>query len=375
MSLQQDAVEFAQLLQRYSNLRILQSGRVIENHKKRITRSIIKRRGQLSRPITHVGVGGLIVGIVSGSGLVGGASDVSSQQTEVEAATQQRLPQAELAAFLGDLNSLSTETEISEKPRDQIIEYEIQGGETVSSIAQKFDITVDTIKWANNLEDVSSIKPGQKIKILPVSGVAHTVQRGDTVYTIAKKYDTNPQAIVDFPFNDIGENLGIRIGQVLIVPDGTPPEKPRATKAPVKIVDGPTQPQKPAPQGDGTAKGSFIWPVRGLITQSYRNYHKALDIAGDTGTPVVAADGGEVVVSGWVDNSGYGNRIMIRHSNGYVTLYAHLQSGSNKVKVGDKVSQGQVIANRGNTGRSTGPHLHFEIRKGASILNPSSFLK
>lgn len=375
MSLQEDAVEFAQLLQRYSNLRILQSGRVVEDHKKRITRSIIKRRGQLSRPITHVGVGGLIVGIVSGSGLVGGASDVASQQTEVEAATQQRLPQTELAAFLGDLNSISTETEISEKPRDQIINYEVEGGDTLSTIAQKFDISVETIKWSNNLEDISSIKPGQVIKILPVSGVAHTVQRGDTVYTIAKKYDTNPQAIVDFPFNDIGENLGIRIGQVLIVPDGTPPEKPRPTKAPVKIVDGPTGPQKPAPKGDGASKGSFIWPVRGLITQNYRNYHRALDIAGDTGTPVVAADGGEVVVSGWVDNSGYGNRIMIRHSNGYVTLYAHLQSGSNKVKVGDKVSQGQVIANRGNTGRSTGPHLHFEIRKGASILNPSSFLK
>lgn len=374
MPLKDEVQEFSVVVVNYGKKRTLQSAHLFEKHKKNITKKIMKRRGQLTRPVVHIGMGGLVTTIVMGSGLVGGSTEVSSQYPEIEAATQQRLPQAELAAFLGQLEGVSTETTISEKPRDQIIEYEVQGGDTISTIAQKFDLSVDTIKWANNLEDLASIRPGQKLKILPLTGVAHQVQRGDTVYTIAKKYDTNPQAIVDFPFNDIGENLGIRIGQVLIVPDGTPPEKPRATKAPVRIVDGPTK-APTTTQGDGISKGSYVWPVRGLITQGYRSYHKALDIAGGSGDAVVAADGGEVILSGWVDNSGYGNRIMIKHPNGTVTLYAHLLANSNKVKAGDKVSQGQVIGQRGSTGRSTGPHLHFEIRNGGSLINPLNVLK
>lgn len=374
MPIKDEVHEFSVVIANYGKKRTLQGARVFEKHKKNVTKKIMKRRGQLSRPVVHLGMGGLVTTIVMGSGLVGGSTEVASQYPEIEAATQQSLPQAELAAFLGELSSISTETTVSEKPRDQIIDYEVQGGDTLSTIAQKFDISIDTIRWANNIEDVGTIKPGQKLKILPLTGVAHQVQRGDTVYTIAKKYDTNPQAVVDFPFNDIGENLSIRIGQVLIVPDGTPPEKPRATKAPVQIVTGPTK-TTPGKQGDGQTRGSYVWPVRGLITQGYRNYHKALDIAGSSGDAIVAADGGEVIVSGWVDNSGYGNRIMIKHSNGAISLYAHLQANSNKVKVGDKVSQGQVIGSRGSTGRSTGPHLHFEIRNGGNLINPLSVLK
>jgi murein DD-endopeptidase MepM/ murein hydrolase activator NlpD len=272
---------------------------------------------------------------------------------------------------------MNSETLISDKPRDEIMEYEVKSGETLSQIAEKFDISTDTVKWSNDLEDKDTIKPGQILKIMPVTGIAHQVTRGDTVYTIAKKYDTNPQAIVDFPFNDIGENLGLRIGQIIIVPDGTPPEKPKATKAPVQVVDGPKETtKKPTTQGDGKSTGSLSWPVRGLITQGYKSYHKGIDIAGSTGDAVVAADGGEVIVSGWVDNTGYGNRIMIKHSNGLVTLYGHLQANSNRVKTGDKVSKGQVIGLRGSTGRSTGPHLHFEVRKpGAANQNPMNYLK
>ena len=374
MPIKEEVREFTIILANYSKKRTLQGARIFEKHKKNVTKKIMKRRGQLSRPVVHIGMGGLVTTIVMGSGLVGGSTDVASQYPEIEAATQQSLPQAELAAFLGELSSVSMSTTVSEKPRDQIIEYEVQGGDTLSSIAKKFDITVETIKWANNIEDIASIKPGQKLKILPLTGVAHQVQRGDTVYTIAKKYDTNPQSIVDFPFNDIGENLGIRIGQVLIVPDGTPPEKPRATKTPTRIITGPNQTAS-GKQGDGVSRGNYVWPVRGLISQGYRNYHKAIDIAGGSGDTVVAADGGEVIVSGWVDNSGYGNRIMIKHPNGEITLYAHLLANSNKVKTGDKVSQGQEIGQRGSTGRSTGPHLHFEIRKGGTLINPLSVLK
>lgn len=378
MSLLEDIQDFSSLISRYSTHKVAFCANSFESHKKTITKKIIKRRGQLSRPTVHLGMVGIVAGVLVGGSFMDGTSSTSSQYPEADAATPQEIPRAELAAFSGmSLDSMNTQTLISDKPRDQILDYTVKSGETLSEIAANFGIDSNTIKWANDLEDKDSIKPGQVLKILPVSGVSHQVVRGDTVYSIAKKYDTNPQAIVDFPFNDIGENLGLRIGQVIIVPDGTPIEKPRPSKAPVKVVDSPTS-SKPGQSstGSGVGTGSFMWPVRGLITQGFKSYHTGLDIAGSSGDPVVAADGGEVIVSGWTDNTGYGNRIMIKHPNGYVTLYAHLLSNSNKVKTGDKVSKGQVIGLRGSTGRSTGPHLHFEIRKpGAANQNPSNFLK
>jgi murein DD-endopeptidase MepM/ murein hydrolase activator NlpD len=377
MSLSSDVQDFSNLISTYSFNKARSCGTVFENQKRNITKKIMKRRGQFSRPTVHLGMAGIVAGVLVAGRFIGGSSDNSAQYPEVDAATPQQIPEAELASFIGgSLDDMSTETLISEKPRDQIIEHVVEGGQTISQIAQIYQIDTNTIRWANSLEDTDTIKPGQKLKILPVPGVAHQVIRNDTVYTIAKKYDTNPQAIVDFPFNDIGENLGLRIGQVIIVPDGTPPEKPRATKAPAQVVQGPSSGNTKPSTGDGKSTGSFIWPIRGLITQGFRSYHTGVDIAGSTGDAVVAADGGEVIISGWVDNTGYGNRIMIKHSNGLVTLYAHLQANSNKVKVGDRVSKGQVIGLRGSTGRSTGPHLHFEVRRpGQSNANPMNYLK
>ncbi len=382
MSLLEDIQDFSSLISRYSTHKVTFCAATFETQKKVVTKKIIKRRGQLSRPTVHLGMVGIVAGVLIGGSFMGGSSSTTSQYPEADAATPQEIPQAELASFSGDsLDTMNAETLISEKPRDQILEYTVVPGETLSQIAEKFGIDTNTIKWANDLEDKDTIKPGQKLKILPVSGVAHQVVRGNTVYSIAKKYDTNPQAIVDFPFNDIGENLGLRIGQIIIVPDGTPEEKPRPSKAPVKVVEGPIDTpksgdSKPTPKGNGIGTGSFMWPVRGLVTQGFKSYHPGIDIAGSAGDPVVAADGGEVIVSGWVDNTGYGNRVMIKHPNGYVTLYGHLLADSHKVKTGDKVSKGQVIGLRGSTGRSTGPHVHFEVRRpGASNQNPMNFLK
>ncbi len=381
MSLLEDIQDFSSLISRYSTHKVTFCAESFEAQKKVVTKKIIKRRGQLSRPTVHLGMVGIVAGVLVGGSFMSGTSSTSPQYPEADAATPQEIPQAELAAFGGDsLDNMNAQTLISDKPRDQIIDYTVKSGETLSQIADNFGIDSNTIKWANDLEDKDAIKPGQVLKILPVSGVAHHVVRGDTVYSIAKKYDTNPQAIVDFPFNDIGENLSLRISQIIIVPDGTPEEKPRPSKAPVKVVEGPTDTKKPGDkptkQGNGIGTGSFMWPVRGLITQGFKSYHPGLDIAGSSGDPVVAADGGEVIVSGWTDNTGYGNRVMIKHPNGYVTLYGHLLSNSNRVKTGDKVSKGQVIGLRGSTGRSTGPHLHFEVRKpGSANQNPSNFLK
>ncbi len=258
----------------------------------------------------------------------------------------------------------SLSTVISVKPRDKIIEYEVLGGDTLASIAKKFDVSVDTIKWANNLKS-DTIKPGEILKIPPVTGVVHKVASGDNIYNIAKKYKTEAQKIVNFPFNDFAdlETFALTVGQILYVPDGViEPEKPKYL--PPKFI---------AQIQVGIRGGSnFIWPTSGVLTQYPVWYHMAVDIANSAAPAILAADAGTVTFSGCL-RWGYGCHVVVNHGNGYETLYAHLSSLA--VSAGQVVSQGQVIGIMGCTGRCTGTHLHFEIRSGGELLNPLSFLK
>lgn len=259
-----------------------------------------------------------------------------------------------------------TTTLISEKARDKIIEYIVQEGDTVSSIADKFDVSTDTILWQNDLTSKDKIKKGQKLEILPISGVSHKVQKGDTVYSIAKKFDTSPQAIVDFPFNVFvnDETFELAIGQIIIVPDGVMP----------KVIQTSPRMRLITPDaGTVVALGNFIWPAGGTISQNFYWYHKGIDIANKTSPDILAADSGKVVVAGWPDGYGYGNRVLIDHGNGYKTLYGHLS----KIYVvpGQSVARGNAIGKMGSTGRSTGIHLHFEVIKNGSYINPLSILK
>ena len=124
-----------------------------------------------------------------------------------------------------------------------------------------------------------------------------------------------------------------------------------------------------APQGSG----NFSWPSAGYVSQAYWGGHPAIDVAGWIGSPVTAADGGYVVLAGGGWNGGYGNHVIIDHGNGFSTLYAHLTSIF--VEPGMTVSKGQEMGTMGNTGNSTGPHLHFEVRYGGVPYNPASYLK
>lgn len=267
------------------------------------------------------------------------------------------------------LNSLyDTRTSISEKPRSEIIDYEVKSGDTLSGVANKFNISVDTIKWANDLSS-DSIKPGQTLKILPVSGVAHTVKAGDNLESVAKKYSAEQQPILDFPFNDVPDDFKLKVGQVLIIPDGAPPKAP-VIKRPVSqyLAQGPASSTFQAPGG-----GSFIWPTQGVLTQYFSWYHPGIDVANRAGPAIVAGDGGVVIVAGWPDNFGFGNRVVVDHGNGYQTTYAHMSNIY--VGAGERVSRGQTIGQMGSTGRSTGTHLHLEIRYKGIALNPLSILK
>jgi murein DD-endopeptidase MepM/ murein hydrolase activator NlpD len=273
-------------------------------------------------------------------------------------------------AYAPDFYTLQAE-EVQQYRGGEIITHVVEEGETLSSIAARYNLQVETILWENNLTATSAIKPGQELRILPVDGIRHKVARGETIYSIGKKYgldESQVQVIVDYPFNEFlnNETFELVIGQSLMVPGGV---KQTVATPPRTITSGVMTPDA----GSVSATGTFIWPASGQISQGYQFYHKAIDISNRSGGTILAADAGVVTTAGFVDNSGYGNRVVLDHGNGFVTLYAHMSS--NSVRVGQRVNRGDAIGQMGSTGRSTGTHLHFEIRQGGALLNPLTFLR
>jgi murein DD-endopeptidase MepM/ murein hydrolase activator NlpD len=228
--------------------------------------------------------------------------------------------------------------------------YTVRVGDSLSEVAEMFGVTANTIRWANDLDRSTDIQPGQTLVILPIAGVRHIVKSGDSISSIAKKYEGNEEEILSF--NQLASASDIVVGDTLIIPGG----ELHATQAPVKE----TKSGKGKTSGGGAG---FTHPAPGSVkTQGIHGYN-AVDLAGSTGSTIRAAAAGEVIVAkgaGW--NGGYGSYIVIKHRNGTQTLYAHLSSLS--VGVGSYVEQGQTIGGMGNTGRSTGTHLHFEVRGG-----------
>lgn len=261
-----------------------------------------------------------------------------------------------------DVYAMPFETTVSQKPRDTVVEYTVKAGDTLASISKQFDVSVETVKWANNLKK-DKIKEGLVLKIPPITGVVHKVASGETVYSIAKKYRTDAQKIVNFPFNDFTDldTFALNVGQTLYVPDGIiEEEKILIPKYIAKATAG--------QRGIGT----FVWPASGNVTQYPIWYHMALDIANRAAPEILAADSGVVIFADCV-RYGYGCHIVIDHNNGYRTLYAHLSRFN--VTAGQNIVRGQSIGQMGLTGKSTGTHLHFEIREGDKLLNPLEFLR
>ena len=258
-----------------------------------------------------------------------------------------------------------SEEAAKEGPRNKIIEYIVETGDTVSGIAQKFNISVATILWSNNLTYYSVIKPGKTLKILPVTGLLHKVKKGETISAIAKKYKSDIDKILET--NKLTSADQVAIGNNLIIPDGVKPAAVITTHTtPSSIFSTP----KPSTSNSNT---KLLWPTTAKkITQYYWWRHPAVDIGGPLGTPIYAAESGTVTTAGW-SNGGYGYYIIIDHGNGIKTLYAH--SSKLYVKKGEKVSRGQTIMAMGSTGWSTGPHLHFEVQFNGYKQNPLSYIK
>lgn len=259
-------------------------------------------------------------------------------------------------ALVPEIGPSGTASDVDqEKNNTQISLYVVRDGDTLSKIAKMFDVTTNTIIWANDLDRNSGLQEGQKLVILPISGIKYKVKKGDTIKSIVSKNKADLNEVLQY--NDLTLSSVLNTGDTIIIPDAEPSTETTVTKSifrksspnPVHDADGPFYP------------GYYIRPVDvGYESQGLHGYN-AVDLAAPSGTPIHASASGTVIASmtgGW--HGGYGNYVIISHPNGTQTLYAHTLK--NFVKAGDRVEQGQMIAKVGTTGHSTGPHVHFEIR-------------
>lgn len=250
--------------------------------------------------------------------------------------------------------------------RRAIAEYTVQPGDTPWSIAEQFGVSVATVLWENNLSLWSTIRPAQMLKILPVSGVSHKVQKGDTIAQVAKRYSASADEIR--AINSLPDGGSLAVSSILVIPGGRPFSPPRS--APVvrrEVVN-------PPPQVAVQPSGQMLWPVPNSrrITQYFRWRHAGMDIGDKSGNPIVAADHGVVEYSGW-GAGGWGYTIVIDHGNGLKTRYAHVSKLL--VESGEAIQKGQTLALVGSTGRSTGPHLHFGVYVNGQPVNPLEYLR
>ncbi len=248
----------------------------------------------------------------------------------------------------------------------EISSYVVRPGDTITGVAKMFNVSINTVLWANDLTSKSILKAGQTLVILPVTGIGYTVQKNDTVSGIAKKYKADAEDIYDY--NDLTPSSPLAVGQKLIIPDAELPMNSFASQNPVptngakcistyeRWLEGWNWPAFP---------GYYIRPIVGGTKSQCLHGHNAVDFADLSGTPIRASAAGKVIIAkmngGW--NGGYGNFVVILHQNGKSgtqTLYAH--ASRVLVSAGQDVEQGQTIALMGSTGQSTGSHVHFEIR-------------
>lgn len=332
------------------------------------------------------------------------AQDVQADNNPIVLAASQATPspspavQVELPVFQENLAEeldagirryASLHTDVPSRPRTVVSTYVVQPGDTVFGIAEKFGLKPETILWANQYtlgDNPHNLQPEQVLNILPVDGAYHRWSAGDGLNGVAKFFGVDPEEIIEYPGNQLSaaavgdySNPNIQAGTWIVIPDGkrefvnwSAPEIPRDNPGVAKVL-GPGACSSVANGAVGA--GVFIWPTNNHFLSGY-DYnpganHSGIDIDGDTGDPVYAADNGVVVYAGW-NNWGYGNVVVINHGNGWQTLYAHLSSYS--VSCGQSVYQTNLIGAVGNTGNSSGAHLHYEMMYNGTKVNPHDYL-
>ncbi len=254
-------------------------------------------------------------------------------------------------------------------PRTKIVQYVIQSGDSIGTIAQSHNISLNTLLWSNGLTTRSVIQPGDSLKILPTDGVEHTVKSGDTLIKIANKYDANTDEVSSY--NHLADTSDLQIGETLFIPGGKIiAVAPTRTASVAKVFKTPTT-IATAPSTT-TSSGNMIWPTDlSIITQYYGWKHTGVDIDCHFTNDNYAADDGYVQFSGW--KGGYGYTVEINHGNGIVTRYGH--HAKLYVSAGQQITKGTPVGLCGTTGRSTGTHLHFEVIRNGKFTNPLEYIR
>jgi murein DD-endopeptidase MepM/ murein hydrolase activator NlpD len=354
--------EFSEFLFYYGKKKLINFSTRFEKNKNTLVKFFLMKRGRYNRPFLHLTTMGVLgVGVLVAPFLATTFPIFAAQNNDLSLASSSAEKQSALTG------QEVFKTDISSKPRDKIITYQVERGDTLSTVANKFGISENTVRWQNNLS-TDTLTVGQSLQILPVTGIAHKVVSGDTVYTVAKKYNIDPQNIVDFPFNEFagdGTSFTLVPGETLIVPNGIEPSAQQTIKPQVYVVTGPVP----------VTSDGFTWPTHGIITQFASWYHMALDIAAPIGTPLIAASSGTVdYISLGTYDTGYGNNVWVNKGDGVRYHYAHMESVN--VSQGEHVIGGQtVIGWIGVTGNTTGPHVHFEIQVNGTLVNPLPYLQ
>jgi murein DD-endopeptidase MepM/ murein hydrolase activator NlpD len=246
---------------------------------------------------------------------------------------------------------------------DQISLYVVQDGDTLGHIAELFDVSTNTIRWANDISVRGTIKPGDVLTILPISSVQHKVVKGDTLKSIVEKYDGDLGETA--VFNGLETDAKLAVGDTILIPGGELGHS--STSGSSSTTAKPSTPSRPASTTNTSKDSSYFQRAwGGRVSQLFHGRYRAVDYAMPTGTRIGASATGTVIAakaSGW--NGGYGNMVVLSHNNGSQTLYAHLSTVN--VSVGQRVQQYDLLGLSGNTGRSTGPHLHYEIRNWGDV--------
>jgi murein DD-endopeptidase MepM/ murein hydrolase activator NlpD len=316
-------------------------------------------------------------------------AESKASPTEAPPEAPDYLPQIAAAAPQGVLRSARLHTDVPSRAREEVIKYTVQQGDTVFGIADKFGLKPETILWANQFvlgDNPHALRPGQELNILPVNGTYHRWSTGDGLNGVAKFFGVSPEDIINYPANLLDPAIigdltapNIQAGAWLVIPGGrrefvnwSAPAIPRENPGVAKVLG----PGACGSVADGAiGAGVFIWPadhhyLSGFDYNPSAN-HSGIDIDGDEGMPVYAVDNGVVVYAGW-NNWGYGNVVVINHGNGWQTLYAHLSQYY--VSCGQSVYQTNIIGAIGSTGKSSGPHLHFEMMYNGTKVNPHDYL-
>jgi LysM repeat protein len=313
----------------------------------------------ISSPLTaSAGVFSFISDFISGKEVDAGVSPSTSQvsgvlQAHMGPSATSPVGGGEIAivdgsALIQEAGVIGTQADIVDGKSTQISLYVVRQGDSLSQIAEMFDVSVNTIVWANNIK--GPIREGDELVILPISGVSHTVAKGDTIRSVATKYKADVDEILSY--NNLKSNEVLAVGSVLIIPDGEVKSTPRSSTSGTSSLRN---------AGGPTYKDYYRRPIDGGARSQGLHGYNGIDLAAPIGTPIYAsADGVVIIARSTGYNGGYGSYIVISHANGTQTLYAHMSKVA--VSQGDIVVKGETIGNVGNSGKSTGPHVHFEIR-------------